>query len=245
MSITFTAAASAMNANARAQEIIARNLANANTTGFKKGVVVFEDFSNVLADAATNVAPAIVADSQELVDYSEGSHTYTGNTLDVALQGEGFFVLQNPDPAQADRPLYTRKGQFTLDETGQLVNTAGFTVMGESGAITFPADAQNILITADGSVSADGNSVGRLMVVDLDRPYTLERTNFTAFREPESVEASQPAAGYQVRQGYLEESNVDILTELVTMISVLRNFEANQRSVATTDEALKQLIASV
>lgn len=243
MIVSLSEAASAMTANARAQEIIARNLANVSTTGFKKGVVLFDDFSSVLAGASQHVAPTVVTDSRETIDFSEGSHTYTGGSLDVALQGEGFFVLQNP--SQPDQPLYSRKGQFTLNAQGQIVNTIGLPVMGQGGPITLPPDARHIHIGAEGTVSADGNAVGTLMLVRFPQPYPLERTNFTAFKEPDGVHNAEPATDCKVRQGYLEESNVDVLGELVTMIAVMRNFEASQRMVTITDETLKQLISSV
>jgi len=235
--------ASALGANAQAQEIIARNLANVSTTGFKKGVVVFSDFSNLLAEATGQVVPVATTDSTEIVDFSESSHTYTGGQLDVALEGEGFFVLQNPgDP---DRPLYTRKGQFILNGSRQIVNTAGLAVMGEGGPITLPEAVQTIGVATDGTVSADGNTVGKLMVVTFPTPYDLERANFTAFKEPAGQHNAQPATDCRVRHGYVEQSNVDALAELVTMIAVLRNFEAEQRTVVVTDETLKQLIDSV
>ena len=238
-----SASASAMSADARAQEIISRNLANASTTGFKKGAVVFDSFSNVLAGASGEVVPMASTGSQELVDFSEGTHTHTGGTFDVALQGEGFFVLQNPQ--KPDSPIYTRKGQFTLDGKNQLVNSIGLNVMGDGGPITLPEGTDAVTIAPDGTISAGANSVGKLMVVTFPKPYRLERTNFTGFREPEGSHTAKPATDCKVRQGYLEESNVDVLSELVTMIAVMRSFEADQRMAAVTDDTLKQLINSV
>lgn len=244
MSITFAASASSMEANAQAQEIIARNLANVATSGFKKGIVVFEEFSNVLADALGGSSGATVTDSGEAVDFGQGSFTYTAGPLDIALKGDNnFFVLQ--DPANPGSSYFTRKGQFTLNSSRQIVNSVGLPVMGESGPIILPEETSQILISGDGTVMADGNAVGKLMVAHFDDASSLQRTNFTAFKEPAGVAMSTPAQDYEVKQGYVEESNVNVLSELVTMIAVLRNFESNMRAVSTTDQTLEQLVASV
>ena len=247
---SLTAAASSMSANAQAQEIIARNLANISTTGYRKGVPVFSGFSNALAGAAGNIAPTIVAGSHEAVDFSEGSHTYTDAPLDFAIEGEGFFALQQPDdPAN---PLYTRKGHFTLNSSRQIVNSLGLPVLNSGGApITVPPGNGGINVQTDGTVvfgdpaQGTGTALGKLMVVDFPKPYRLERTDFCAFREPGGGQTAQPAENYKVRQGYLEESNVDMLSELVTMIAVMRNFEADQKMISITDQTLKDLIQNV
>ncbi len=250
MSTSLTTSASSMAAAARAQEIISRNLANVSTTGYRKGIAVFNEFSNALATASGNIAPTVVTSSEELVDFSEGSHTYTSGPLHLALQGDGFFVLQ--DPENPDRPLYTRKGQFELNSNSQIVTSAGFPLMSAGGgAITIPPGNGAIEISAEGFVlykdpsSGAVSNVGQVMVADFPKPYTLERASFTAFREIEGNQNAIPAENTRIKQGYLEEANVDILSELVTMIAVMRGFQADQNVITATDETLEELIDSV
>jgi flagellar basal body rod protein FlgG len=218
---------------------IAHNLANVNTVGYKRIVTSFSEALDAQQSGAA-------ADSSEAelnlgLDFSQGlSFIETGRSLDVALYGKGFFVVETPDG-----PLYTRNGSFKVNQNGQIVDSIGRVVAGEAGPITIGADTpiSQINISNDGTVSADGQELGKFRLVDFgENEGEILPVGNSCFGAPEDVEPTR-AENITVRQGYLESSNVKIVNELVSMIMVSRLYEANMKLVSTRKEASNGLMS--
>jgi flagellar basal-body rod protein FlgF len=224
-------------------EVISNNLANIDTPGFKKDSLFVEMMND--SGIAPNPGSGELTDrlnTIRTIDFSEGSHTQTNGPLDVALQGEGYFVLQTP---QGER--YTRNGGFTLALDGTLTTKEGYPVLGEDGKIQFP-DLQKmahgeILISQSGDVSLDKNVLGKLRVVEFGNETALCKTGNAMFMVDKSAEADiKEKAHPVVRQGFVEESNVDGIEEMIEMIEIQRNFESNQKAIASQDATLDRTL---
>jgi flagellar basal-body rod protein FlgF len=221
---------SAMRALMRQQERVSENLANVNTVGYKRDRTFTEALRAYEDVESTPRSDRAVTQWAEL---APGSLDATGNPLDVALEGEGFFVFTD---AQTGLPRYSRAGRLTLDDEGTLRDPAGHALEGEEGPIQVPPAGGAIEISQQGEVRAGGQVVGQLQVVTFEDPSALRRLDGAAFdaggQEPLPVE--NPV----VRQGYLEGSNVDAVREMTDMIAYYRQFESHQRMLRTTDEIL-------
>ncbi len=235
--------------------VIANNLANINTTGFKADRAIFQDlfYQNVRQPGAQanqiNTLPSglqlgtgvQLAYTQKL--FTDGSYQNTGAPLDVAINGRGFFQVLLPDGTLA----YTRDGTFQLDENGQMLTSGGYTL--EPG-IQIPDNAQNIFISRDGIVSVKlpndptPNQVGNIQLADFINPAGLQPIGENLFLESQSSgppNIDDPANnGFGVlRQGMLETSNVNAVEELVSMIEAQRAYEMNTRAISTADQMLQ------
>jgi flagellar basal body rod protein FlgG len=218
-------------------EVVAQNLAHADVPGYRRQGASFTTFAQALAQVDPNRTLSEedlygTAASRFYTNFDTGPMQVTGNPLDVAANGDSFFVIQGPDG-----PLYTRNGSFTLNNQGQLLTKDGRTVSGTAGPITIPPNASNIVVATDGTVSADGVPLGQLRLARFPDPTVLERVGTTLFRAPPGV---QPQAGTgTVLQGYREGSNVQVVTEMVSMIAGMRHFQASQRALRALSESLQ------
>ncbi len=219
---------------AQAQERTAQNLANANTAGFKRQRI-FQEAFNARFDAEQ--APRSDHRHVEFSDMAQGVLEQTGNPLDVALEGNGFFTLTDPDTGD---PRYTRDGHFMLSADGTLVNKQGLEVEGDGGPIVIPPEAGEISIAQNGEISANGQVVGRLSIVEFEEPAKLIRLDGAAFaaRDEEPLQAENTA----VHQGFVEGSNINPVHEMTEMIETFRMFESQQRSIRTTDQLLSTMV---
>ena len=236
---------------------ISHNLANVGTNGFKRGHAVFEDliYQNLRQAGANSseqtqlptglqvgLGVRAVAMSR---NFSQGNLQQTGNNLDVAINGNGFFQIQMPDGTVA----YTRDGAFQVDAQGQIVTNNGFVVQ---PGITIPANAQSVTIAADGTVSAllSGQStpqtVGQLQIAGFANPAGLEPRGQNLFGE--TAASGTPSSGApmsnglgSLAQGYVETSNVNVVEELVAMIQTQRAYEINSKAIQTSDQMLQRL----
>ncbi len=215
----------------REMEIIANNMANMSTTAFKSERPVFQAYLMGTGETAT-VDPtdggdvAFVQDYGILRDTSSGSLTQTGNPYDLALQGDGFFVVQTPD---GDR--YTRNGHFTIDPAGKIVTREGLAVLNASGQpITVPKDSNPPVIAGDGTVTVDGLQVGKLRLVEFGNLQQLRKEGDSLWS---SMDGNQPqdAKATQVQQGMIEGSNVQPVIEMTRMIDVSRTYQSTQRMI--------------
>ena len=249
------AAKTGLDAQQTRMTVTANNLANVNTNGFKKDRAVFEDllYQNVTQPGAntsqTTQSPSglelgtgvrVVATTKS---YTQGSPTQTGNSLDLAIQGRGFFQIQMPDGSLA----YTRDGSFQTNAQGQLVTSSGYTVQ---PGITVPAGAQSVTIGTDGVVSVllPGQSapsqVGQLQVADFINEGGLQAKGQNLLVETASSGAAQTGSpGLNgtgtLQQGSVEGSNVNVVEELVNMIETQRSYEMNSKAISTTDQMLQ------
>jgi len=215
-------AASAMLSQLVKQEVHTHNLANANTTGFKRYV------PHLTPDGSGPAQPGIVASP----DLSPGGLHTTDAPLDVALCSDGFFVVDDGNARH-----YTRNGHFTLDSGGMLVNSQGHRVLGQQGPIHI--QGSRVEIAADGAIHCDGEFVDKFLVVDFPAQTQagLEaNTGVIGSRAPAQV------ASYGVIQGAIEESNVNSITEMAAITSGYRVYEANARVISKIDDSLSKLI---
>lgn len=232
-------AATAMAAATTNHEVIAHNLAHLNVPGFRRGITSYATFETAMQAAVPGSATSTpkLGTRVEAVkqDFTPGRLEITGQTLDVALQGDGFFVLEGPNG-----PLYTRNGVFSLDRNGKLVNTEGLPVRGQGGPITVPSDAavQQIRIGSDGTVRVSNREIGRLGLVRFVDNRQLIPAGTTTFEAAPGT-ASQPFEGTVV-QGARESSNVLAVDELIRLMGGLRHFEAAQRALRSIAEAVQQ-----
>ena len=211
-------------------DIFAQNIANSNTTGFKKERISFREYL-IPADNASGVVEdgrSMTQLSEQVTDFSNGPSFSTGNPLDLAIDGDGFFALEN------DR--YTRNGNFRISNDGYLATQDNIKVLGDGGAIS--VEGSKIDISISGEVFVDEISVGNIKVVDFENRKNLQRVEGGYFysREPgQEVEAN-------INQGYLESSNVDVIREMVQMVTSLREFESYQKMIHALDEATAKTI---
>lgn len=202
-------------------ETIANNVANANTSGFKRDILSFGE--------------ALSQTNRSQSDLTPGDAVPTGNPLDVALDGKGFFKVQTRDGIK-----YTRNGNFSLDRDGTLISSSGDKILGENGAIRI--DGQEIRIETDGQVLVDGQPVGRLSLVDFKRPNLLQKTSASYFVYEGPKSEMVPATDAVVQQGYIENSNVVPTQEMVKMIESFRTFESAQRAIQAIDQAIGKIV---
>ena len=248
-------AATGMQAQTVNIDVISNNLANVNTTGFKRSRADFQDLlyetmreAGTTSAAGTQVPTGIqlghgvrTAATQKI--FSTGGLEQTGNALDVAIEGDGFFqVLQSNGEV-----AYTRAGAFKLDSEGRIVTSDGYTVEPE---ITIPSDSLSITIAMDGTVSVlqSGNAtpteVGTIELAKFINPAGLKSIGRNLFLETAASGGVETGtAGEQgygtILQGYLEMSNVNVVDEMVDMITAQRAYEMNSKAITTSDEMLK------
>jgi len=218
--------------------IIAHNLANVSTVGFKRRCNAFS--KSLEAQDAETYSPGTI-DLNSIFDFSQGSIVETGRPLDFALHGKGFFVIETPEG-----PLYTRNGTFQTNQNSQIVDSQGRIVAGQAGPITIPGNVgiSQLSVSSDGTISAGEIAIGKFRLVDFnDNDIKLVPTGDSCYRMPD--ENIQPVAAEQliVKQGYQEASNVQIIDELVDMILVSRLYEANMKSITAEQEASSSLMS--
>jgi flagellar basal-body rod protein FlgF len=224
----------------RELDVIANNLANLNTTGFKSESVLFEQFlapGAKLDDFSTFVdrQVAYVLDRETRTDLAQGSFAQTGSQYDVAIDGEGFFVVETP---QGER--YTRAGSFSLNATGELVTAAGYRVLGDAGPIVLDPNDTNISIARDGTVSTPTSERGKLRLVRFTNPSQLTRYGDSLFQSETPPIAVEPRT--RVAQGFVEKSNVHPVLEIGRMIEVTRAYTTLANLMSRTDELRQSAI---
>ena len=255
MNAALWAAKTGLDAQQTEMAVISNNLANVNTTGFKEDRAVFEDLlyqnqTQAGADTSqTTQSPSgmsigtgvqVVATEK---DYSQGSLTQTGNPLDVAVQGQGFFQIQMPDGTLG----YTRDGTFQTNAQGQLVTSSGYLVQ---PGITIPQGAQSVTIGSDGTVSvtlagqSTATQIGQLQLANFINPPGLQPIGQNLLVQ--SAASGSPQTGSPgtnglgtLTQGQLESSNVNVVEELVNMIQTQRAYEMNSKAISTVDQMLQ------
>jgi flagellar basal-body rod protein FlgG len=228
--------------------IVANNLANASTTGFKRQNAIQEGFYQVFLGAAGT--PQILNGErgpggglktiETFADFSTGPLQNTGNPLNLALMGPGFFAVTTP---AGDR--FTRDGAFTIDADGQLATSDGFKVQGAGGG-GIDVSGGDVRIDGEGMVWVDGIQTGQLGITEFADPQTLLRQGDNLYAaNPEALGQSAPATETTVAAGALEASNVQVAVEMAQMILGLRAYTANQKVISSVDETVGRLINDV
>lgn len=238
-------------------DTISNNLANVSTNGYKKAHAVFEDlmYQNLRQAGANSTEQTTLPTGLQVGlgtravatsrSFSQGNLQASGNNLDVAVLGNGFFEVQMPDGTTG----YTRDGSFQVSATGQLVTNNGYPVQ---PGITIPSTAQSVTIGSDGTVSvtlpgqAAAQSVGQIQIASFVNPAGLDPKGQNIFGETAaSGTANSGAPGSNglgnLRQGFVETSNVNVVEELVAMIQTQRAYELNSKAIQTSDQMLQKL----
>jgi flagellar basal-body rod protein FlgF len=216
----------------RQMDVIAHNIANATTTGYKAAAMLLEP---VPVDAGERQLLAFVQDFGMVRDFGPGPVTVTGNPFDLAIEGPGYLAIQT-----AAGVRYSRSGQLHLNDLGELASAGGDPVLDDGGApITVPLDAGPITIAADGTVSAPTTVVGRLDVVTFADEQRLEPVGDGLYR---ADHAPLPATGARLVQGALEGSNVRPIVEMVEMMAILRAYQGTQRLIETDHDLHRRTI---
>ncbi len=219
-------------------DIVANNLANSNTNGFKRNGL----FINELMDAQqANIRnkinqPLPEGEIQSYTENTQGPLRETKNKLDFALNGDGFFSVQTPDGIQ-----YTRDGQFTVSPEGLLVTPNGYQVIGQSGPIAI--QGEKIEVADNGLIMVDGSVTNKFDVKTFDVKDALQQSNNLWKLREDGVQVEPSQAS--VKQGYIENSNVQIVKEMVDMIAVQRWYNVNERSIRTNDDALNKAVNQI
>lgn len=222
----------------RQMDVVANNLANMNTPGYKTGTLLFEKHLMPVAQmnelSGKDGRISFVLDTSIYRSFEEGGFEQTGNELDVALSGNGWMVVQTPD---GDR--YTRNGQLKLDSEGQLVLPSGQPVLGEGGPITFGPEETGIEIAHDGTISSSQGIKDRLQVVKFDNNAALKKEGDTLFS---TNQAPQPAENVRVVQGAIENSNVQPIVELTRMIETVRAYTSMTQALSQAQDLRRDAI---
>jgi flagellar basal-body rod protein FlgF len=234
----YYAACTGLAAQAQALEIVAHNLANLGTAGYRGEQATFHSLLAGGGGATLNPLNAAVNNfgvlSGSRIDYSSGSLTATGNPLDVAVAGPGFIPVQSPGGV-----VYTRNGSLHTTPNGQLVTAQGDAVLGLQGPITLPNGA--VAVSADGTISVDGNVVDQLRLVEFSPDTNLQPLGNSLYSAPQG--SALPPASSSFRQGMLESSNVSPVESVVELITVQRNAEMMQRAITLFDSQMNQTAA--
>jgi flagellar basal-body rod protein FlgF/flagellar basal-body rod protein FlgG len=224
MSSGYYAACTGLMSRTQSLETIANNLANVSTSGFRAS---HNNFSSVLATTGDSPVSALNEDTNQYgvlsgtqLDNSQGALVPTGNELDLAVEGPGFFTVQT-----AGGPMYTRGGNFRVSPQGQLITSAGDQVLGDNGPIAIVGEP--VSISSDGTISVDGAVSGRVKLVEFPNTSVLESAGGNYYSAP--VGAAVPATNTKVSQGTLENSNVNPVTSVVEMITAQREVETMRR----------------
>lgn len=241
------------------QDVVSNNLANVNLTGYKKDVTVFKSIPHFqvrrindeivetpadtidLMPCIGNLGTGVVVDDVVTI-FTQGPVKETGNELDLALVGSGFFTIQIGDKGE----MYSRNGTFTLNRDGFLVTKQGNYVLGEKGPIKIKGEP---VIREDGMVlerlEEGYRVVDRLKLVDFPKKIGLIKRGDSLYSPTPLSGPAEPAKDIKVRQGFLEASNVNVIHEMVNMIQVSRTYEANQRTIRGIDDTLRRAVVDV
>ncbi|MCP5003414.1 MAG: flagellar basal-body rod protein FlgF [Planctomycetes bacterium] len=227
-------AASGIDAYTKKQEIIASNLANTNTAGFKKYMADLTVKKEVVDGVEREKVSADIS-----LDFTKGSLAYTGNQLDIAIDGEGMFVLETDEGLR-----YTRNGQFQLSTNGELITHDGGKLLGKNGPLIIPKGKSVISIDNTGKVRVDNKNIGELMINNFTETSALIPTGSSQYKASDTAVLDTEELKFKIQQGYLEKSNVNIVVEMVDMIENMRSYQVSNYIIKNFSETLKQLISS-
>lgn len=221
--------------NGRRLEIISNNIANVSTPGFKVSRPVFNAFTGEDESGHEMLQNTYVSMYDSYVNFAAAPLLETGNNLDFAIEGEGFFVVSTKDG-----PMYTRNGKFTINQEKKLVTAEGFPVLGKGGEINI--DGKEINVENDGSVFVDKSFVDVIKIVDFEDKKYLRNYGKNLFINTKEGSAEIIPENSTIRQGHHEASNVDIMREMIEMIQTVRAYEAYSKIDQSLDDILGKLI---
>ena len=247
----FKSATQGMMAMSVKQDVIANNLANASTTGFRKEGLIISSFTDILDREVQGMEQAScetmsghqLQTSTEIhhrsaTHMSQGALKETGSSFDLALDdgGKGMFTIKTSRGIE-----FTRSGNFRLNNEGFLVTPDGSQLMGHNGPIR--ATGNDFKVADNGDVTIDGKQVDRILVSVFEEAGDMKRAGSTAFQA--ATPRVRASSDFRIKQGYLEMSNVNALQEMVGLMEVMRNFEANQKALSSNDQRLQKAVSEL
>lgn len=243
----YTAASGALVAQAQA-DVIANNLANVNTSGFKRTLLqvqaapdmgLYRQQTNPSSNprgTSSNAFIGALGTGAQVMDtpavFEQGTLAQTGNPLDLAIQGDSFFAIQTPQGVR-----YTRDGQFAQDPTGRLVTMDGDLVLGNNGPIRLQQNGGPVQVSQNGQITQNGNTVDTIALVRFGNLTQLRPEGDNRFIASNAALPARATAGSTVHQGFLERSNANVVRSMVDLITAQRWFEANEKVIQTQDQA--------
>lgn len=235
-------------------DIISNNLANSATVGYKAENVTSQSFKDMMAikirDGSVGYVDVPVGNmnlgvkiGETYMDWGQGSLRETDNTYDIAIQGNGFFTMRVTDANGNDTTMYTRNGKFTITKDGYVVDCDGNHLQGSGGDVQIPTDAVDVAIKNDGSVYADDVLVDRIALADFADYNYLELYGENMYIPVNG--ATQINATGSMLQGFTEQSNVNVIDQMVSMITITRAYEAGQKMIQTQDSLIGKAVNEV
>jgi len=235
------AAASGLRSRMQSLDLLANNLANTGTSGYKRDQEFYGLFSSSEASAADGgpgtTLPVI---QRQWTDFSQGTLQVTGSASDVALAGNGFFVVNSPGG-----PLYTRNGNLHVLPSGELAVAGGFPLQDRSGGTIQASSAKPVEISPDGTVQQDGRTLGQIKVVNFPSTQPLRKMGNACFQNTDPKNAPVAATQVEVQQGKIESSNVPVAEAAMRLVGVMRQFEMLQKAVGLSSEMDTKTIQEV
>lgn len=233
-------------------DVVTNNLANSTTTGYKKEGCTTQSFDAVYAiktkdltvgSANQNIGKLSLGAKigETYRDWNQGSYRTTDCDYDFALAGNGFFTISFTNKAGEESQMYTRDGSFQMDADGYLRTKEGDYVLGESGPIQLPTDIKSLRVDSNGEIYADDQYVDKFQLTDFEDYNYLEMYGENMFKTVDG--ATQKECTASVNQGFLEASNVNVVSEMVEMINLARNYESNQKVMNTIDDMLSKVVS--
>ena len=239
----------------RRMDILTNNLANASTVGFKKEGSTSQSFDSILTVKIKDQSVGLqnvqrlgtnnpgVKIGENYTDFTQGSFRVTDNTYDLALAGDGFFTIEFTNKAGETSTMYTRNGQFTLNREGYLVTQDGDYVLDTQNRRIQLNTLLDSEIGSDGTITQAGRAVARIQVTDFEDYNYLEKYGETYYRPVEGAKTTQADA--DVKSGYLEMANVQVVSEMVNLISITRAYESNQKIIQAYDDTLETAVTQL
>ena len=244
MNVSLYQAAAGMNANARWQEVIAENLAGSTIPGSRKQDISFSAVSAGMAPGISGLGGGgfVMPNTTATFNFQQGTLRPTGLPTDLAIEGPGFFEVQLPNGKHA----FSRDGELQFNALGQLATKQGYLVLGDGGPIQLDqANSTPITISASGEISQNGALKGRIRLVEFNQPNLLKPVGHGCFVASDPHSLPLGAQGSRLRQGFLESANTSPTTEMASLITSMRMFEANQKVMQMQDDRMGRVITEL
>lgn len=232
-------AAAGMQARMQSLDLVANNLANSSTSGYKTDGEFYTLFNAQTAGDDLGGESSVPMIQRQWTDFGQGLLEPTNNPLDFGLSGKGFFVVQGPSG-----PLYTRNGNFRFSTGGALITSEGYPLLQDNGQPFHANTAKPLEVSRDGDITQSGNSIGRVKVVNFQNPASLAKFGANYFANRTGQDETE-ATGAQIFQGKLESSNVSASHGAVRIVGLSRQFEMMQKAISLSNDMSKQAIEQV
>jgi flagellar basal-body rod protein FlgF len=232
-------AAAGMQARMQSLDMVANNLANSSTSGYKTDGEFYTLFSSEAFGENEPGSTAVPMIQRQWTDFAQGLLENTNNPLDFGLSGKGFFVVEGPSG-----PLYTRNGNFRFSTKGELITSEGYPLLQENGQPFQANPSRPLQVSRDGNITQNGNSIGRIKVADFSSPAGLAKFGANYFANG-TTEQPTAAVGTQIYQGKLEASNVSASHGAVRIVGLSRQFEMMQKAISLSNDMGKKAIEEV